>query len=115
MWLLTSQRSQSMQMLDLRNLSVSDHHVKIRFGDKLKTTRPGFHQQEISVKAYVSDRRLCIVTVMREYLHRTKVLRRGGEEKTQLLLSYCKPFTPVSKETISRWIRIVMANAEIRH
>ena len=111
LWILTSQRSQSMQMLDVRNLTVSDHSVKIRFGDTLKTTRPGFHQKEISVKAYAPDRRLCIVTVLREYLSRTKVVRKAVIGKTQLFLSYNKPFEPVSRETIARWIRFVMLKA----
>lgn len=74
-WLLSGQRGQSVQLIDKRNLTLTAHSLKIRFGDVLKTTRPGHHQQEITIKAYAPDRRLCIVTVMREYLAKTKVHR----------------------------------------
>ena len=51
-----------------------------------------------------------IVTVLKEYVHRTK-LTRGNY--TQLLLSYCKPFKPVSTDTIARWLKKVLENAGI--
>ena len=73
-WLLTGQRGQSMQLIDIRNLTLTDHVLKIRFGDKLKTTRPCFQQQEM-YEIYAPNRRLCIVTVIREYLLRTSKLR----------------------------------------
>ena len=111
LWLLSGQRGQTIQLIDIRNLTLTKHVVKIRFGDILKTSRPGFQQSEISLKAYAPDRRLCIVTVLQEYMSRTKKLRGG--EKSQLLVSYQKPFEPVSRDTVSRWVKIVMSEAGI--
>ena len=48
-----------MQMMDLANLIVGEHSIKIRFGDLLKTTRPGFQQEEIKVRAYEPDKTVC--------------------------------------------------------
>ena len=63
LWLVTGQRGQSIQLIDLANLTVGEHSVKIRFGDLLKTTRPGFQQGEIKIKAYAPDRRpICELT-----------------------------------------------------
>ena len=59
-WLLSGQRGQSLQLISTRNITVTKHSVKIRFGDIMKTTRPGFQQQEVVMKAYAPDRRLCI-------------------------------------------------------
>ena len=42
---------------------------------------------------------------MKEYLSRTKPLRR---ESPQLLISHTKPFKPVSKDTIARWVKTVL-------
>ena len=108
LWLLSGQRGQSVHAIDKRNLTVTEHVVKIRFGDLLKSSRPGYQQSEITLKAYAPDRRLCIVTVLQEYLKRTKPKR--GEEQ-QLFISFQAPFGAVSKETIARWVRGVMQEA----
>lgn len=108
LWLLTGQRGQSILLIDIRNLTLRQNSIKIRFGDKLKTTRPGFHQAELCLKAYVPNRRLCIVTVLTEYLKRTKVIRRGC---TQLLITTQKPYAAASRDTISRWVKIGMKRA----
>ena len=108
LWLLSGQRGQSILLISLKNFTVGKDHIKIRFGDILKTTRPGFHQKEITIKAYTADRSLCIVTVAKAYLEKTELIR--GKEK-QLFISYQKPHKAVSRDTLSRWISCVMSNA----
>ena len=46
-----------------------------------------------------------MVAAISEYIRRTKDLR-GAE--TQLFVSYQKPYGPVSKSTVARWIRDVL-------
>ena len=87
---------------------ISVQLLKIRFGDLLKTTRPGFQQEELKIKAYAPDRRLCIVTVLKEYLLRTKPLRSNI---TQLFISFVKPYEGVSKDSIARWVKEIMSLA----
>lgn len=108
LWLLSGQRGQSILLISIKNITVQDHSLKIRFGDILKTTRPGFQQKELTLKAYAPDRRLCLVTVAKEYLARTEALRH---DEAQLFISYQKPHTAVSRETISRWLSTVMSDA----
>ena len=107
LWLLAGQRGQSLEFIDLRNLTLTEHSVKIRFGDVLKTSRPGFQQSEIHIKAYAPDRRICLVTVLREYLKRTTKIRRS----TSLFISTQKPHDSSSKDTITRWVKTVMVQA----
>ncbi|XP_033758533.1 uncharacterized protein LOC117340863 [Pecten maximus] len=107
--LLTGQRAQSLHLLDLRNITIDAESVKIRFGDKLKHTRPGHHQQEIVLNSF-STPELCIVNVLTRYLAQTEQLRVGA---TQLLISYQKPYKPVTRATISRWIKTVLSQAGI--
>lgn len=107
--LLTGQRGQSIHLLDIRNLTVSKNSIKIRFGDSLKSTRPGFHQHELYLKGYAPDRRLCIVTVLQEYLERTAPLRNSNE----LFITTQKPHSAVSRDTISRWFRNVMEKSGV--
>ena len=48
------------KLIDIRNVDITKNGVKIRYGDILKMTRPGFQQKEINIKAYAPDRRLCV-------------------------------------------------------
>ena len=87
-----------------------DGRYRITKCDKLKQTKPGRHLEPIDLFAYPNDKKLCVVEHLKEYLHRTEQLREGH---SQLLLSYVKPFKPVSKDTISRWIKQVLEAAGI--
>ena len=88
---------------------VSKNTLIIRFGDVLKTTRPGHHLSELVYPSY-SDKRLCVVHTITSYLARTQPIRHGA---VQLLLSYKAPFRPVSRDTISRWVKTLMCQSGI--
>ncbi|XP_046570164.1 uncharacterized protein LOC124278507 [Haliotis rubra] len=103
--LLLSGRLQSLHLIDCRNVDIVDNSIRIRFGDLLKQTRPGHHQEEITIPGF-SDNRLCVVKLLKDYVHVTKDLR--GDE-TALFIAVQKPHKRVSKDTISRWIRGVLA------
>ena len=52
---------------------------------------------------------ICVLTTLKEYLVRTKALRGSG--KSQLLISYVKPYKPVRRDTVTRWVRCTLALA----
>ena len=53
----------------------------------------------------------CVVACLQEYIERTKSVRK---ENDKLLLLLCiKPFKPVSKDTVSRWMKTVLVQAGI--
>lgn len=68
--LLSGQRGQSIHLLDVRNMTLTFSTATFRIADLIKTTRPGSHTciHEVAFKAYAPDRRLCVVTVLKEYL-----------------------------------------------
>ena len=68
----------------------------------MKTSKSGKHQSEITISAYAPDQRLCLVTVVKEYLDRTKALRHH----TKLFISFVKANQHVSKESISKWLKL---------
>ena len=68
----------------------------------LTKSKPGRHLAPIDLLSFQSDKKLCVVEHLKEYLQRTKQLQ---EDHLQLLISYVKPFKPVSKDTISRWVK----------
>jgi len=85
--------------------------VEFRFDvNSLKQSRPGFVPEIAVVERYDTDRRICPVVALLEYLKRTGP-KRGAESK--VLISYCKPYQRVSRDTISRWIKTGLAKAGI--
>ena len=109
LWLLSGQRGQSMRLIDFRNIKIDKDKVKISFGDVLKTTRPGYQQKEIIIKAFTPDRRICLVNTLKHYLSKRNELAKGIY--TQLFISVTKPYEPVTTSTISRWVKQVMKNS----
>ena len=107
--LLSGQRCQTLHLIKISNLTVTQNSVKIRITELLKQSRPGHHLQEIKIKAYAPDRRICIVTVLQEYIKRTATLRRND----YLLVSYAPPHKHVSKATIGRWIKTVLTKSGV--
>ena len=49
------------------------------------------------------DRRLCVANNLRLYLHRTRFLRALSQD--QLFICYSLPHKPVTKGTLSRWVK----------
>ena len=109
MLLLSGQRGQSIHLLDVRNMTLTFSTATFRIADVLKTTKPGSHVQEIAFKAFAPDRRLCVVTVLKEYLKRTLQVRKT----TKLLLTTRSPVHAVSRDTIRRWTKDVLKDAGI--
>jgi hypothetical protein len=78
----------------------------------LKQSRPGYNEAFLELFSHPPDRRLCVIFVLKEYLSRTEKLRGNCQS---LFTSYVKPFGPVSRETISRWLKTVMSSSGIHH
>ncbi|XP_021355265.1 uncharacterized protein LOC110451518 [Mizuhopecten yessoensis] len=102
--LSTGQRAQSVHALNIQNETLMDKQVKCRFGDILKTTRPGFHQSEITLERF-NETHLCVIQTLREYMYRRELLRDNYEKTGKLFISFHKPHLPVTKSTIFRWIK----------
>ena len=76
----------------------------------LKLSRKGKHLAPLEFLVFPQNEKLCIVSLLREYLCRTEEIR--GEEK-KLLLSYQALHKPVSRNTLARWLRQVLNGAGV--
>ena len=76
----------------------------------LKQSKLGSKPTVVEFVAYPDNPNICVVTTLKAYLDSTSALR-GGEQ--QLFVSYSKQFKPVSRETISRWVKTVMEKSRI--
>ena len=107
--LLTAQRCQTLHLMTLEDISFEDDSLIIKFNHLLKQTKPGRHLKPLILKGYYRNRNICIVTVFKEYLERTKYLRTGDK----LLISTQKPHKHMAKCTLSRWIRNCLQKAGV--
>ena len=73
--------------------------------EKLKHKKPRKHQEPLDFLAYLHDQRLCRKEYLAEYIDRTEPQR---ENHKKLLINDVKPYQPVSKATVVRWIKEVL-------
>lgn len=107
--ILSAQRCQTLHLIEVKDIVLSTEAVLIQPNHMLKQSRPGYHLEPIRIKAYKDNAHICIVGTLKEYLKRTENLRTGH----RLLISTIKPFTAVSKSTVTRWVKKIMKDAGV--
>lgn len=113
MALIQAARVQTLHLITVEGYNKLKNEFVFKLSDSVKQSRPSYRTSVICFKAYPPDRRLCIYTVLKEYLCRTRNVRKGLGKDNRLLLSYVKPYKPVTRDTISRWIKVVMCRSNI--
>ena len=108
--LTSGQRGQTVHKFDFNYIQDLGDRYRISVHEKLTHTKPGRHLEPIELLAFPEDKELWFVQNLREYIHRTDPLRK---DHSQLLLSYGKPFKPVARDTVSRWVKQVLQSAGI--
>lgn len=108
--LVSAQRGQTIHYLNLNDMISSETSITFALSRPLKQSKPGVKPMVVQFTSYPADPRICVVTILKMYLARTRCKR--GDHK-QLFISYLKPFKPVSRSTISRWIKVVMRSSGI--
>ena len=108
--LLSGQRIQSIHLIHVDNLEFRNHCLVVRLGDLLKQSRRNYHVGELVFSSFPEEENLCILGNIREYLDRTKPIR--GSEKA-LFLGLQRPHKTVSKDTVSRWVKLALSRAGV--
>ena len=107
--LASSQRAQTLHAINVKDVIFYDNLVEIPIFSLLKQTTARNRKFVIRLKSFEQDYSLCVVQILRVYIERTARIRTGD----QLFISYQKPHNVVSKETISRWLKLVLFEAGI--
>lgn len=108
---VSAQRGQSMHMLDIGCMKVTDSSYEFSLPEHVKQSRPSFKTTpSILLKEYPTDKALCVYSHLTECLKRMQSLR---ETETKLFISFVKPHRRVSRDTISRWNRTIMESAGV--
>ena len=108
--LVSGQRGQTIHLLDINHMFVGKDKYTFVIPYHLKQSKPGVPNPQVVLESFEKPS-ICIVSTLKEYLVRTKALRDSSQ--SQLLISYVKPYKPVSRDTVTRWVRTTMSLAGI--
>ena len=103
------QRSQTIHAINILDIVATVDKCIIPIYGVIKQTKKGKHMRPLEFKLYPGEEKLCLIQNLMTYLERTREFRKSSS----LFLSYRKPYNPVSKDTITRWVNNVMQKAGI--
>ena len=103
--LITEQRGQSIRLLNIITMRPCDTSCVFNLTSHSKTSKQGKPASAITIQDFKQDCSICPIRTVKEYLRRTDTIR--GDEQ-QLFISFPKPHKSVSRDTISRWAKIVL-------
>lgn len=109
--LLTAQRGQTLHLICVEDVNITENQMVIYTDHLLKQSRPKYHLPDIQLDSYPADLRICIVHIFQVYLDRTKELRQNTNK---LLIQTQKPHGPVSRDTVARWIKTCLTKAGVK-
>ena len=107
--LTTGQRCQTLHALDISHMQLTQHKAMFLINTLLKTASSKSPTLVITLNAYREDRRLCFFTCLRHYLKRTRQIRSS----TKLFISTHSPHGGVTKDTLARWIKLILMKSGI--
>ena len=107
--LTSSARAHELIKLDLDFVSVKNGSWEFSLAEHTKVSRPGHPPRKIYLPAFPGNPKICVVRTLQEYRSRTEARRQSS----RLLISFVRPFKPISSQTLSRWLRKTMQLAGI--
>ena len=108
--LVTAQRCQTLHALTVSKITWESDQVVFTLHKLLKHNKEGSTLDIFKVRKFEEDRRICPYRAVRDYLDRTKSVR---DKQDQLFLSYGTDSRAVTKDTISRWLRLTLSAAGV--
>ena len=107
--LTSSARAHELIKLDLDFVSIKGDSWEFSLAEHTRVSRPGHPARKIYLPAFPDNPRICVVKTLQEYRSRTETRRQSS----RLLISFVRPFKPISSQTMSRWLRKAMQLAGI--
>lgn len=108
--LCSAQRGQTIWRFHLSGLRFTDYGARFNMRHQLKHNKPGEPLSTIKIYAYQPKLNICPVNCLKEYIHRTRKIRKGED---QLLLTSVKPHEAIARNTVSSWTKKVLRAAGI--
>lgn len=96
--------------MNIRNIQRKETGLEIKIPDSIKTLRHNALQPVLFQPFLVYNPYICVAHNLLIYLQRSSTFRGSV---SRLLLTLKKPFSPASTQTLSKWIKWVLAESGI--
>jgi hypothetical protein len=101
--LITAQRTQTIQFLDIFNVTQDSNGITFYLNKLTKTDKPEKFRS-VFIPVFTDNEKLCVVKTLNMYISRTKSIRKSK----QLFVSFRKPHKAVSSSTLAKWMLIIL-------
>lgn len=109
--LVTAHRIQTLQLILISNIEISEDWVCIKVPDFIKTSGPNRFQPYLKFPFFREKPKLCAASALISYLNETKAIRPLNVNN--LFITTTKPHKEASRQTISRWIKFTLSKSGI--
>lgn len=110
--LATAHRVQTFSLIQMQNIDMSyASEIIIKIPDIIKTSRPNTSQPVLRLPFFNEKPEICPARCIQTYINKTNSLR--SLENNTLFISYKKPHSKVSSQTLSHWIKDTLHNSGI--
>ncbi|KAI5636594.1 hypothetical protein NE865_10710 [Phthorimaea operculella] len=107
----TAQRVQTLSLVKVDNILISNDGVRILISDIIKTSAAGRQQPSLFLPYFTEKPSICPATAIRDYLSITKDIR--PENVRNLLITVKRPHRAATAQSISRWIKQIMGESGV--
>lgn len=109
--LVTANRVQTLSLIKIENIHIKDKEIIIKVPDLIKTSKVNSFQPVLRLPFYDLRPQICPARSLRSYLNKTKNLR--GYNNNRLFLSVKKPYSNITSQTISNWLKETLQDSGI--
>lgn len=107
----TAHRVQTLSLIRVSNINRCADSLQIPISDIIKTSALGREQPVLVLPYFRENLNICPATTLDDYLFMTSGLRPNNLDN--LLLTYKKPHKKASSQSISRWIKLTLAESGV--
>lgn len=111
MALATRHRIQTLFSIEISNITVTKEALEIKIPAIIKSSKNGIMQPNLKIPFFEEDSTICVATALQTYLQCTSDFRT--DQSSALFSSDRKEHKPVSKDTLSRWIKGVLEKSGV--
>lgn len=103
----TAHRVQTLSLIEISNINCNDMGIEITITKLIKTSGPGRDQPLLLLPYFHDNPKICPATTLKDYLSMTESHRT--ESMRNLFLTFRRPYRCATSQSISRWIKDVLA------
>lgn len=109
--LITGHRLQTLSLIKVENVIISDEGVQIYIDERTKTSKVGGEQPCLKLPYFLENPNICVASLFCEYVERTATLRTFSQEF--LFITLRPPHGRAKIDTLRRWVKETLLAAGI--